>query len=77
MKKSIIDLSSVMKHVDESVTDKKKFGSVLNNRVRLSHLSPNRFDAYRYNTPNYIVLTLTRATNCFIDKVSDNEVYYC
>lgn len=76
MKKSRVELSKVFEKVNDTMKDKKRFPSSLNARVRLSHASPNRFEAFRYNTPMSMVSVITKMYNGLLEKIADSEIVF-
>lgn len=60
MKKQKFNWEKALQTISEKVISNRKHNWVINKRVQLTHASPNRFDAFRSNTPFYMVNTINR-----------------
>lgn len=65
----IIDIKKIMHRVDYFVFNKKKFSEKFNQRVTISHLSANRFNPVRYQTPFVTIATLNKAYTNLLSKL--------
>ncbi|KAL4445103.1 hypothetical protein ABPG74_018831 [Tetrahymena malaccensis] len=73
LQKQKIDLNKIMEKVNYLVWNNQKYNAQMHQRVRVSHLTPNRFDPLKYNTTYYVISQINKSYNMLLFQLKKAE----
>ncbi|EAS03671.2 hypothetical protein TTHERM_00473330 (macronuclear) [Tetrahymena thermophila SB210] len=73
LSKQKIDLNKIMEKVNYLVWNNQKYNAQMHQRVRISHLTPNRYDPLKYNTTYYVISQINKSYNMLLFQLKKAE----
>ncbi|KAL4494608.1 hypothetical protein ABPG72_004510 [Tetrahymena utriculariae] len=73
LQKQKIDLNKIMEKVNYLVWNNQKYNAQMHQRVRISHLTPNRYDSLKYNTTYNVISQINKSYNMILFQLKKAE----